>query len=384
MAEERFGGMIGPAKLLGLVENTAPWLLAAGPPSSPWGPILEDARTWHPVGTPSEAEFERYFVLCLAAHHTTVATYVPTDVDSKIRGLLWRGREPATVERMIARVFDWMTWDVDAVSARVVHTAHGPVSGLDGERLGVLMGALHATFHAGRSELAEAVVARIDAELAREAAALSELASAPGRELDALRLASILTHNAGDVDQGISFWPGSGPTGPFRERFGRLAHENVRPYRGTFHRAAEVYKQSLAPEGHRNYPLRGVRPLRQSRDLLLPISPFLDEWGALVATHPLLAPADRGEVLAALLSGCQKLGAQSGYYRAIAGLAHATSRGLESCAPHLPAALRRALADREVRRHVAMPRVSFESSMKKKAIALFGVRPGRPDRAPSR
>ena len=363
--------MIAPANLVGLVENTAPWLFAAGSSSFPWSRIFAEARLRTALDESSEDDWFRYFELCLAAHHTTVASFVPTDVDSKIRGLIWRNRTPAMVERMVGFALEWMTWDVDAVSARVVHTDLGPVSGIDGERLSVLMGALNAAYHVENSALADTVGARIQTELAREAAALRAVAAAKDRELDALRLAAILTHNAGDVDQGISFWPKSGPTLVWRERFARLAHENTRPFNGAFALAAQVYKHSLACEGHRNYPLRGVKALRQSRELLLPMAPFLDAWGALVARHPLLTDPDRGEVVAALVSGCQKLGAQFGYYRALAGLAQATSRGLEAYAPHLPAALRRGLADPDLRRQTSTPAISFESSMKKKARQLF-------------
>ena len=369
--------MIAPDTLIGLVENTAPWV-TAGPSSSPWAAIFAASRGFVPADPETEDDVVRYFALCLAAHHATVATYVPTDVDSKIRGVLWRGREPATIHRMVEQVFDWLSWDVDAVSARVVHVPeHGPLSGLDGERLSVLIGALDAVHRAELVPLAEAVAERIDRELAREAAALRALAATPGRELDALRAAAILTHNVGDVDQGIGFWPKSGPTLAYRARFGRLAHENGKPYGGAFTLAAAVYKDTLSCEGHRNYPLRGVRGLRRARDLLLPMAPFLDEWGALVAKHPELTPEDRGEVLAALVSGSAKLGAQFGYYRAMAGLAAATPRGLEAYAPHLPAALRRALGEAELRRLITIPRLSFESSMKKKAIALFGAKRAR-------
>lgn len=360
--------MIGPANLLGLVENTAPWLFAAGP--FPWLAILESARGWETLDETSEDQQFRYLQICLAAHHCTVASFVPTDVDSKIRGLLWRNRQPETVERMARFVFEWMTWDVDAVSARVVHTDQGPISGLDGERLSVLMGALNAAYHVNLPDLADEVGAKIEGELNREAAAFRALSGAKGRELDLLRLGAILTHNVGDVDQGISFWPKSGPTQPWRPKFGRLAHENARPFGGTFHKAAEMYKATLACEGHRNYPLRGIKALRQSRELLLPIAPFLDEWGAMIAKHPLLTEEDRGEVVAALVSGCNKLGAQFGYYRALAGIASTTGRGLHTYEPHLPASLRRALADPELRRQVATPQASFESSMKKKAKQL--------------
>ena len=37
-----------------------------------------------------QEQLQDYFALCLACHHATVATFVPTDVDTKIRGLAWR------------------------------------------------------------------------------------------------------------------------------------------------------------------------------------------------------------------------------------------------------------------------------------------------------
>lgn len=62
----------------------------------------------------------------------------------------------------------------------------------------------------------------------------------------------------------------------------------------------------MATEGHRNYPLRGVKPLWCSPDLLLPLGPFFDEWGGLVAVHSCLDWQDRADVLAGLVHGCRK------------------------------------------------------------------------------
>ena len=74
-----------------------------------------------------------YFRLCLAAHHTTVATYVPTDVDSKIRGLLWRDtKDLATLRAMAAAAMEMHTWTLDGYSLRTVDCGeHGIVSGHD-------------------------------------------------------------------------------------------------------------------------------------------------------------------------------------------------------------------------------------------------------------
>jgi hypothetical protein len=54
-----------------------------------WKVILNSQSL--PVSSESPSENDRvdYFTLCLACHFATVATYVPTDVDSKIRGHCW-------------------------------------------------------------------------------------------------------------------------------------------------------------------------------------------------------------------------------------------------------------------------------------------------------
>lgn len=69
---------------------------SSGPPiaqlahtSDGWLKILRSPR--HPPNAENPTPEQRidYFALCMAAHFSTVATYVPTDVDSKIRGHCW-------------------------------------------------------------------------------------------------------------------------------------------------------------------------------------------------------------------------------------------------------------------------------------------------------
>ena len=217
--------------------------------------------------------------------------------------------------------------------------------------------------------LAEEAAAAIDAELQREATEFQYALHTRGCELDALCLAASLTHNAGDLDQGISFWPSSAPHREAKQRFGRLAHENTTPYNGAYHTAARVYKAAMSCEGHRHYPLRGVRALRQSRDLLLPLGPFFDDWGATVARHPSLTQEDRAETLAALLAGCRKIEGQRGYYRAIHGMSEALGGSMDALAKALPKTARDDWKNPETRKLVSVPRVSFESMMRKMLAA---------------
>lgn len=369
-------GYIAPDNLLGLVRNTAPYLFDRMPqhPLDPAKPLIEAGahafgflevlQGWARVET-----VEDYFAFCMACHHATVGTFVPTDVDSKIRGLLWRQtREVESARRMFEFAVRSMAWSIEGLSNRYVRlTDAGPVSGHNGEQLSVLAGAVGSFRHFHDEEYVEKAAAAIDQELEREAAVFRYASGKRGLELDALRLAAALTHNAGDLDQGISFWPKGPAYRELRDRFGRLAHENTPPYGGAYQKAALLYKRAVSSEGHRHYPLRQVKALRQSPELLVPFGPFFDDWGALVARHPALNVQDRADVLAALLQGCRTIPGQRGYYRAIAGMAEALGSGMEAVVKLMPSKARSDWKDGEVRKAIAVPRSSFESSMRKLA-----------------
>lgn len=371
---------ISPATIVEQVRNTAPFLNVARIDDGrrliecrEYLDILARGEALAEATLDPDATIEDYFALCLAAHHATVATFVPTDVDTKIRGLLWRDiRSPASLERMFRFARNAMTWSIEGISTRATALAGvGPVSGHNGEQLSVLAAALGSFLHVNAASLAEEAAAAIDAELQREATEFQHALHTRGCELDALRLASSLTHNAGDLDQGISFWPSSAAHREAKQSFGRLAHENTKPYNGAYQTAARVYKAAMSCEGHRHYPLRTVRALRHSRDLLLPLGPFFDDWGATIARHPSLTQDDRAETLAALLAGCRKIEGQRGYYRAIHGMSQALGGSMEALAKALPKTARDDWKNPETRKLVSVPRVSFESMMRKMLTAAL-------------
>ena len=336
-----------------------------------WLDVLLNAHTLRASGNPTPDERLDYFTLCLACHHSTVATFIPTDVDSKIRGVLWQAREdPVYRRKMLDVSLHAMKWDVSKISTRCTELSGvGPVSGHNGEMLGVLGGALGCFLKTDDAEYAEKAAVAIEAEFTREAHEYRHVMEMKDRELDLLRLTSSLTHNCGDMDQGISFWSQNERYAPYRVRFHRLAHENSTPFGGTFHVAAHLYKNIMSSEGHRHYPLREVRALRTTPDFLLPLGPFFDSWGETCGSHKGLTPDERSEVLAGLLHGCKKIAGQVGYFRAVSGMANALGGSLEAIAKRMPAALRVELKDPEIKRHIALKKVSFESSMKKRAIA---------------
>ena len=380
---DQFDGMIGPGQILAWVASSCPFLLPriAGFAQSNTPPrdLMGGADGWLRVlaaapllsgAKPTYETREDYLALCLAAHHATVGSYVPTDVDNKIRGDLWRRQSGESLQRRWQLATTARAWSPEGVSTRVESTSVGPVSGHQGEWLGVAAGAYGAALIAGDRTVAAAASEWMHTELEREAQAYIALETAvrshddPAHAVALARLAWILTHNAGDVDQGLSHWP-TGAVGRLldepRRIFAEIAHVAPQRYGGVYHRAKAVY-QLVAGEGHRHYPLRAVKALRTDASLLMPLGPCLEAWGATVATSPALDDHARADVLAALCHGIGTIGGQVGYQRALVGLATCPG-GLARLIKRLPAKEVERLDDPGVRRHLALSAEAFAAHL---------------------
>ena len=368
---EAWSRWIGPQTLLSQVRNTAPFLeprlpapearrlidLGNGP-----GGFLRILASWENLLRPNlgfEEQLQDYFALCLSCHHATVATFVPTDVDTKIRGILWReSRDPDVLRPMLRLALDSRAWAEDGISTRATRG----VSGHNGEQWSAIAGGLGRMLELGDAASAEEAQAAIEAEMDREQRVFDAAAVERDAELDLLRLAMTLAHNRGDLTQGMSFWKRTPLTVPV------MAHLSER---GRFALAVRMYQHTgLSAEGHRHYPLRAVKALRRTPATLLPLSPFLDEWGGAVAQLE-----ESHEVLEALVLGCQKVQGQQGYYRAIAGMRASSTAVFDRAAARTPNSAQRLLRSSELRKLIDVPRVSFESMMRKRAraaLAIFG------------
>jgi hypothetical protein len=127
----------------------------------------------------------------------------------------------------------------------------------------------------------------------------------------------------------------------------------------------------MADENHRFHALRKARGLRRSRDLLLPIGPFFEAWGATIATHAALDERDRAEVVAALLAVHEGRPTERGCLRALAAIDARTAGGLQSFAHDLPARLRKLLSSGPIRDALKTPVATFEARMRKRAQLHF-------------
>jgi hypothetical protein len=265
-----------------------------------------------------------------------------------------------------------MNWSLEGFSKRYTELAGvGPVSGHNGEMLGVLAGALGAFLKNGLLDEVDAASTAIEQELKREAIEFNFVREKKGLERQLLAIAGSLTHNIGDLDQGISYWPKYPQFEPLFRRFADFNHSHVAEYNGAYSLSLKVYKALMASEGHRHYPLREVKALRQSASLLMPLGPYLDDWGVTVATSKLLTDADKVTVLSQLLQGCKKIVGQTGYYRAIKGMSEALGGRFSRLVDELPKSSRSIIKDRVVVQHLSTSKGSFEGSMAKKIRSLL-------------
>ena len=78
-------------------------------------------------------------------------------------------------------------------------------------------------------------------------------------------------------------------------------------------------------------------------------------------------------MLGALVTGCEKLKGQQGYYRAIAGMRAASSGAFERAAARMSNGEQRLLRSAEMRKLIDVPRISFESMMRKRATTALAM-----------
>src|SRR5260370_20203544 len=336
-ARDAWAQWISPKTLIAQVRSTAPFLEARlgvaepgrliemGNSSDGFLRILTNGQNILRACLTPEEQLQDYFALCLACHHATVATFVPTDVDTKIRGIVWRESRDRDVLGPILRLaLAARAWTEEGISVRSVRG----VSGHNGEHWSAIAAGLGRMLELGDTASAEEAQSAIEAEIDREQAIFEQVAAERDAELDLLRLAMTLAHNRGDLTQGMGFWRKTPVTSPVMDHLSA---------RGRFQRAVFIYQQTgLSAEGHRHYPLRAVKALRRSPEFLLPLSPFLDMWGGAIAKLE-----EPHEVLAALVEGCQKLPGQQGYYRAIAGMREASPGAFDRAITRTPNATHR-------------------------------------------
>ena len=200
--------------------------------------------------------------------------------------------------------------------------------------------------------------------------------------LACLKASANIAHNFGDLDRVMDMWDLSFAD-PLRLKFYKLGVTPFDPerklrYLGRLWVAGELYKSTIdgsamALENHRHFALRKPRCLRLSREYLIPLGPFFDDWGQQVARG--LANADGTpseqtlEVIDALKQGWSRLPKTVGYGRAL--------RGIRNIHPELGRSLSDVAKTPLAETIMAESREAFEKKWNDEAVRLMDDIPSR-------
>lgn len=344
---------IEPQLLLKQVLNTAPFLKDLHFEQNASFRYLQILQSVVPGVSWDDFSWGRYFELCVAAHYATVATFVPTDVDNHIRFKLW----DSTVEeedwmKMIQVVVDAFSWDTLKLSARWLKSPSGRL--LEGHK-GEWFSIAAAAFAASRNrfpEKAKEVLSLIEWEIENEEICFTEFLKQKDY-FSILKSSVLIAHNLGDLTRVLEMW---GLPQLFSER---LSTQPILL-------AGKINRDLMALENHRHFPLREPRALRKNADFLLPLGPFLDDWGKRLAHHPELSLEDLGTIAEALIQGWMKLSGPVGYARALTGLETYYPGGIKELLKPLPSRVAKLWTGGALRQLCGIPKPRFEAQWIKK------------------
>lgn len=330
---------ISPNILLKNVENTAPFLFqgeieTSGPNRAYLAKLVFYKKNLKAL---AHIDLTEYFHLCLAAHWASAGTFVPTDVDNQIREGLWRHETVgAHIQKMAKLTIESWQWDYEQVTNRKSYNSASSqvMSTHEGTWLSVAIGAYNALMKNKFPKLAQDIADVILAEIDKEEKLLLELREKKDH-INFLRSTALMAHNFGDLDRVIDQWQMS-PEDPFHQRIYKLGHNLNTSYSPILVYAGQVNKAFLANENHRHMSMRQPRGIRKSHKFLIPVGPFMDDWGKVLGESTLLSSVEKIEIIAAFYDGYTRQDLAFGYIRAFKGLVSALPQGLESLERDLP------------------------------------------------
>lgn len=319
---------ISPNILLQHVDNTAPFLFQGElDTTGPKRAYLEKLRFYKKnLKQLKHINLSEYFHLCLAAHWATAGTFVPTDVDNQIRESLWKHQDVNQyIDKMTAITLDAWTWDFNQVTNRKSYNQSQKevMSTHEGTWLSVAIGCYCALISKNKIGLAQDVADAIIAEAKKEEHILHELRESRDH-INFLRAAPLMAHNFGDLDRVMLQW-NMNPDDSFFKYIFKLGHELNPHFSKILVYAGQVNKEFSSKENHRHMSMRQPKCLRKSHKFLIPVGPFMDDWGRVLGETDLLSMTEKLEIIAALYEGYTRQDQAFGYIRAYGALMNALS-----------------------------------------------------------
>lgn len=361
---------IAPNILLQQVENTAPFLFQGelDSTSKPEVAYLEKLRFYKKnLKLLKYIDLTEYFHICLCAHWSTAGTFVPTDVDNQIREKLWKHKDiKYHIHKMAKLTIESWKWDYNQVTNRKsVNPKDGSImSTHEGTWLSVAIGAYCALKKSKNLELADEVAAVIMAEIEKERELLLEL-QAERAHIAFIRTTPLIAHNLGDLDRVMVQW-NMHESDDFCKSIYKLGHIVNDPKYEIFVFGGEVNKAFTSKENHRHMSMRKPKSIRKSNKFLIPVGPFMDDWGIAMGKSDLLDLSEKAEIIAALFDGFEREAEAFGYARAFGQMAQNLPKGLASLDEYLPFDLVANIKKSKFSEIAELSREEFESDYIKK------------------
>lgn len=324
---------IAPNILLKHVENTAPFLFQGEIETKTDSCKFLDKLRFYKKNLKllKNIDLAEYFHICLCAHWTTAGTFVPTDVDNQIRKTLWtHGTIQKHIDKMARITMDSWTWDYSQVTNRKSYNRLNSevMSTHEGTWLSVAIGAYCALVKNKKPALASQMAELILAEIKKEENILIQLREDQDH-INFLRAAPLMAHNFGDLDRVMIQWD-MDENDSFFKRIFKLGHRLNSNYDPILLYTSNVNKEFSSKENHRHMSMRQPKCLRKSYKFLIPVGPFMDEWGQALGSSKNLSISEKGEIVSALFEGYQRQDQAFGYVRAYRALVNEMEDGLNS------------------------------------------------------
>jgi len=355
---------IAPNILLKHVESTAPFLFQGElDTTGDKRAYLEKLRFYKKnLKALANINLNEYFHICMAAHWSTAGTYVPTDVDNQIREGLWKNKSiKKHIEKMARITIDSWQWDFEQVTNRISYNRVNKqvLSTHEGTWLSVAIGAYCALVKHKLDDLAQEVADVILAEIEKEQKILIQLRS-DRDHINFIRTAPLVAHNFGDLDRVMVQW-NMNIEDPFCKKIFKLGHILNDAYDPILVYTGQVNKEFTSKENHRHMSLRQPKCLRKSSQFLIPVGPFMDDWGEIIAKTEILSMGEKAEIVAALYEGYKRQDEAFGYCRAFGAIKRALPGGMNELTEYLPFDLIGEIKKSDFTKHADRPRAEFEA-----------------------
>lgn len=359
---------IAPNILLKHVENTAPFLFEGEIDTGVKGrAYLEKLRFYKKnLKQLNNINLAEYFHICLCAHWTTAGTFVPTDVDNQIRESLWKhGSIGKYIDIMAKTTIASWKWDYSPVTNRKSFNRNNEevMSTHEGTWLSVAIGAYCALEKNKKTELAGEMAEVILAEIKKEQEILISLRE-DRDHINFLRAAPLMAHNFGDLNRVMDQWQ-MDPEDTFFKRIYKLGHFLNDNYDPILVYTGSVNKEFSSKENHRHMSMRQPKCLRKSSDFLIPVGPFMDDWGVQLGKSDKLSLAEKAEIVSAFFEGYKRQDQAFGYIRAYRNLLEQLDGGLSALEEYMPFDLVIEIKKSQFSTLAEISREEFEDNYKK-------------------